>query len=216
MRFIPARAGNSLRVPSTYGGKAVHPRACGELPLRRVVVMAPGGSSPRVRGTRLRFPRRYQSRRFIPARAGNSFAHEQGMAPQTVHPRACGELLVEMTMTLPPGGSSPRVRGTLIAPAGKSERDRFIPARAGNSARAPVRDGRHAVHPRACGELNCHATPDPIVNGSSPRVRGTPSPGVRGEQLRRFIPARAGNSPTACLATGGPAVHPRACGELFR
>ena len=50
------------------------------------------GSSPRVRGTpkitRLRLP----SRRFIPARAGNSSLRTHHESPLAVHPRACGEL----------------------------------------------------------------------------------------------------------------------------
>ena len=210
----------------------VHPRACGEL------WHWPGTGSSSHR------------RRFIPARAGNSEHRAVSALPSTVHPRACGELYtlgssrrcvgfgssprVRGTPALKldaceylRDGSSPRVRGTRLpghvgSPCrSATSRERFIPARAGNS---PTR--------RWCG---CGASDD----GSSPRVRGTPvqtakwqsrpwcgsSPRVRGtpndrgsaDETRRFIPARAGNS-TDTAEFGGllQTVHPRACGELFR
>ena len=71
------------------------------------------------------------------------------------------------------------------------------------------------VHPRACGERcsvrsRCHP-----CFGSSPRLRGT-----RGRLLitpppERFIPAPAGNAPSAPLRPDHQSVHPRACGERF-
>ena len=96
-RFIPACAGNSpvpldarprlhVRfIPACAGNSRVHPaRGCGT------------GSSPRVRGTRLRPETSSGSRgRFIPACAGNS--HGCDARAQRVHADV---------------GSSPRVRGT--------------------------------------------------------------------------------------------------------
>ena len=55
-----------------------------------------------------------------------------------------------------------------------------------------------------------------IVNGSSPRVRGTVLMMVRRSVSLRFIPTCAGNSccsrSSVCLVT----VHPRVCGEQLR
>ena len=50
-------------------------------------------------------------------------------------------------------------------------------------------------------------------NGSSPRGRGTRDPGRRVERQHRFIPARAGNTPTSLQPSGHQTVHPRAGGE---
>ena len=69
------------------------------------------------------------------------------------------------------------------------------------------------VHPRACGEQGGR---DPLrhqCTGSSPRVRGTGRRGSQSPDGRRFIPARAGNSPSWRRKWLGRPVHPRACGE---
>ena len=94
LRFIPARAGNSL--PSYWGSSSepVHPRACGEL----LIVSSKGppsiGSSPRVRGTLDSFLEGTAEHRFIPARAGNSKESDGIAGSDSVHPRACGELKI--------------------------------------------------------------------------------------------------------------------------
>jgi len=53
------------------------------------------------------------------------------------------------------------------------------------------------VNPRVCGERTTTAQATVIMNGSSPRMRGTPLVNVnRGGDLR-FIPAHAGNATIA-------------------
>ena len=90
---------------------------------------------------------------------------------------------------------------------------RLIPARAGKTARSGARGRRRRAHPRACGENNGACMAAQSCQGSSPRVRGKPSPprGVR--PVRGLIPARAGK--TICGLHRGRAsgAHPRACGE---
>ena len=108
-------------------------------------------------------------------------------------------------------GSSPRVRGT---PQSYRERHggRFIPARAGNTAQEQVAATTGAVHPRACGE---HGRLWPHVQqraGSSPRVRGTRPAPLRGRIGRRFIPARAGNTPATRCRTMHSGSSPRVRG----
>ena len=51
IRFIPARAGNSIGAPVWYAFSSVHPRACGEQTCGFVCIRSCCGSSPRVRGT---------------------------------------------------------------------------------------------------------------------------------------------------------------------
>ena len=169
--------------------------------------------------------------RFIPARAGNAASARRSPSWLTVHPRACGERGIRARAvrlglrfiparagnalpSIPSGGSSPRVRGTLRlglrfipARAGNAAliflscaaSNRFIPARAGNAhllLGRPVPVALNAVHPRACGE----------------RIRTC---GYVLSPMSRFIPARAGNA-VACPAVTDVVrrpVHPRACGE---
>ena len=209
VRFIPACAGNSSARGTCSPRRPVHPRVCGEL-----------AEDARRRPLPLRF---------IPAVA-----------------------LRRMDSI----GSSPRVRGTRHGAADVEQELRFIPACAGNSVCAAKGAPSKPVHPRVCGELardgrrlgrdrrfipacagnSNHAYAEgTLLNGSSPRVRGTRSvrrpagpkrpvhPRVCGElpdELRRrgdderFIPACAGNSASTGSKKRRPAVHPRVCGEL--
>ena len=114
----------------------------------------------------------------------------------SVHPRACGEHQDVDYVHIDPAGSSPRVRGTQVPALRLRRHWRFIPARAGNTSSATVYAGTISVHPRACGEHVLDAMHGRIDRGSSPRVRGTPSPVPIRPLPYRFIPARAGN--TAC------------------
>ena len=114
---------------------------------------------------------------------------------------------------MPSNGSSPRGRGTPRPTDLDICWNRFIPARAGNTLCAFVRCRTRSVHPRAGGEHFYIEMIVPIVDGSSPRGRGTRLPRTLDAKLQRFIPARAGNTrwkrPRASCAT----VHPRAGGE---
>ena len=91
-------------------------------------------------------------------------------------------------------GSSPRLRGTLVAQRCRIT-VRFIPAPAGNTRMA-------AVAWR-------------IASGSSPRLRGTRRYRRCWPSLVRFIPAPAGNAGARRASATAP-VHPRACGEHVR
>ncbi len=71
-RFIPAGAGNASEEPHRGHGSPVHPRGCGERRAGAFRCRFPGGSSPRVRGTRIHDRHRRRRRRFIPAGAGNA------------------------------------------------------------------------------------------------------------------------------------------------
>ena len=55
------------------------------------------------------------------------------LTPASVHPRVCGELERNMTISFNKDGSSPRVWGTHKTEAGGYCPDRFIPACVGNS-----------------------------------------------------------------------------------
>ena len=152
--------------------------------------------------------------RIIPAHAGNSLPSVPAFGSHADHPRACGELPVTLNADPENGGSSPRMRGTLILQLLYKCCYRIIPAHAGNS-RIPSRwFTRTADHPRACGELLRPGMAPGWLAGSSPRMRGTPlATREQGSRLR-IIPAHAGNSSSRILRMSVSSDHPRACGEL--
>ena len=86
------------------------------------------------------------------------------------------------------------MRGTQSVGVHGSGRRRFIPACAGNSAALRPQRRSPPVHPRVCGELIITVNDESIGDGSSPRVRGTPTRRERSWLPARFIPACAGNS----------------------
>ena len=120
--------------------------------------------------------------RFIPAPAGNSFLESGTLRAAcfpTVHPRACGETdrrVASLMAQVGYYGSSPRLRGTVPVREVRPATGRFIPAPAGKQADWKILELRG------------------LMDGSSPRLRGTDVLQTHGRQA---------------LDT----VHPRACGE---
>ena len=212
-RFIPACAGNRKIRSAAVRLTSVHPRVCGE---QDSGLGAPGrrpGSSPRVRGTAFIQCAQYLLGRFIPACAGNRSARLDRGSCLPVHPRVCGEQADHCSQNVLPGGSSPRVRGTVCPREFLLPRRRFIPACAGNSFSCAIDLDVDPVHPRVCGEQP-HAEGFCLDRiGSSPRVRGTGPLGCVREDLVRFIPACAGNRFFQVILDRVQTVHPRVCGE---
>ncbi len=212
-RFIPASAGNTHRQAMTSRTTSVHPRVCGEHDKKRNPPVGNSGSSPRLRGTRVRPGQRDEIGRFIPASAGNTAASKTGRPSLAVHPRVCGEHRTASKAASIAAGSSPRLRGTRFFGRLMDHERRFIPASAGNT---PSRDGRPSqwtVHPRVCGEHVWRASGPFSPDGSSPRLRGTPANDVTSSTGYRFIPASAGNTLGETHRLFARSVHPRVCGE---
>ena len=97
-----------------------------------------------------------------------------------------------------------------------SEKDRFIPAYAGNAATNPNWRRSRTVHPRVCGERWHRCLMATAALGSSPRMRGTRISAPQRRAVRRFIPAYAGNARRCCPRRRRASVHPRVCGERRR
>ena len=150
------------------------------------------GSSPRVRGKRLRLDRLTLRTRIIPARAGQTTRCIIGWTSPTDHPRACGA----------------NEDGHLRAIQWK----RIIPARAGQTLSSSLSTGRRTDHPRACGANPLHLAPCDGLDGSSPRVRGKLDLVATLTRADRIIPARAGQTDTVRTIIYVVADHPRACG----
>ena len=111
-RFIPAGAGNTIRIASKYPAIPVHPRGRGEHVFERDDTSIWGGSSPRARGTHLSGKLADGIARFIPAGAGNTRPASHHRQETPVHPRGRGEHWGESGVSPVDDGSSPRARGT--------------------------------------------------------------------------------------------------------
>ena len=195
---------------------SVHPRARGERSLALAAAIPADGSSPRARGTGPEVAQRLVDGRFIPfipARAGNGLEEWMSISGIDLHPRARGERGVVLCTVRLAGGSSPRARGTDALAEGGRQIQRFIPARAGNGRPRGPRARTPSVHPRARGERMNFWASFKVSVGSSPRARGTDPVRIAAPQMRRFIPARAGNGVRPARAGPPAPVHPRARGE---
>ena len=192
--IIPAYAGNTFfrSFVDEWGGD--HPRVCGEHAYQDMSSGGVKGSSPRMRGTLPRDITELESCGIIPAYAGNTVFIADAGCPVLDHPRVCGEHLTNGVNGDGYRGSSPRMRGTLVAELPLHGLDGIIPAYAGNTLTCTSRRSRPRDHPRVCGE---HGYIPPLLlplPGSSPRMRGTPKREDARHRLPWIIPAYAGNT----------------------
>ncbi len=215
-RFIPACAGNSEEPPDQDHRLAVHPRVRGEQRFTALAISRLDGSSPRARGTVTTCRMGEAGIRFIPACAGNRPTTYKGPRWSAVHPRVRGEQSVSCLSFTAPFGSSPRARGTADRPMLDDLLERFIPACAGNRSGPPTSCLSPPVHPRVRGEQPAASTATHSPHGSSPRARGTDHAADHRGVGIRFIPACAGNRPSASPAPAPASVHPRVRGEQWR
>ena len=172
--IIPAHAGNTCDRLDNDIGHRDHPRACGEHPWITGVSDVSRGSSPRMRGTRVKVTQHGRGVGIIPAHAGNTPAQAASAGPAEDHPRACGEHDYAAGSDGKGLGSSPRMRGTLGPPQRVRRRQGIIPAHAGNTMKWHYFTVKDEDHPRACGEHFDCVFLGLGVQGSSPRMRGTP------------------------------------------
>ena len=194
--IIPALAGNIGVEAGAEHDAGDHPRACGEHWERRVDGVRATGSSPRLRGTFVAQLDGHAHRGIIPALAGNI----SGRRRPATHGR----------------GSSPRLRGTYPIRAGRRAHMGIIPALAGNICASRSFALARSDHPRACGEHEFLVLFGELLEGSSPRLRGTYHRLENRRQQHGIIPALAGNinNPTRLKTLSWD--HPRACGEHCR
>ena len=111
--IIPAHAGLTHDHAERHGRSRDHPRACGAHILGTLSVLKLMGSSPRMRGSPA-FPwGNTVCRRIIPAHAGLTYRCQRCESMSRDHPRACGAHFLFSSRAYAPGGSSPRMRGSL-------------------------------------------------------------------------------------------------------
>ena len=150
--LIPAHAGKTNVLVLKLSNRGAHPRACGENCQAKRAPTDQSGSSPRMRGKRVKSSRALRASGLIPAHAGKTNSWAWAAAPMTAHPRACGENNVYGGGSKDDDGSSPRMRGKLKPTKARAKKVRLIPAHAGKTSADYSRCRRHQAHPRACGE----------------------------------------------------------------
>ena len=152
--IIPACAGNTSAQLCADIARRDHPRVCGEHPAVIAALNVEAGSSPRVRGTRLLGIGTGVGAGIIPACAGNTRDFWRKCSDVGDHPRVCGE--------------------HRRWPCADGRRPGIIPACAGNTRECSVFPSMPRDHPRVCGEHAQDGSNRTVIEGSSPRVRGTP------------------------------------------
>ena len=131
------------------------------------------------------------------------------------HPRVGGENHNQGNLNSFRPGSSPRGRGKLESWGGFRPDRRLIPAWAGKTHVADVREVCSGAHPRVGGE-NGRRVPARIgVGGSSPRGRGKLRSVSRQAHAMRLIPAWAGKTWERCGLHIYHVAHPRVGGENY-
>ena len=158
------------------------------------------GSSPRMRGTHMSSCVHRVHAGIIPAYAGNTGFSCNCFPQCRDHPRVCGEHNGVRSHVEKPEGSSPRMRGTPGGIACTGFGHGIIPAYAGNTGLTRIIAFTHGDHPRVCGEHACARSYVQFMQGSSPRMRGTPVQLTTTDGTTGIIPAYAGN-------TQRPTVH---------
>ena len=125
----------------------------------------------------------------------------------------CGEHWFLTCGALDDGGSSPRVRGTLLDGIPFFQLFGIIPACAGNTCVCVVLYIGLGDHPRVCGEHSISLFCTILELGSSPRVRGTRAAPRATYLMTGIIPACAGNTGSHASELVDSGDHPRVCGE---
>ena len=170
------------------------------------------GLSPRVRGNP-GAPRRTRSQtRSIPACAGEPPPCPLWRPLCRVYPRVCGGTRAPRTISRMRAGLSPRVRGNRRGVAGVGHVIGSIPACAGEPTAGTSSGMTPRVYPRVCGGTRPREAMNLVRAGLSPRVRGNPRDGPRGEPGHGSIPACAGEPSSRMWRRWGAWVYPRVCG----
>ena len=171
--IIPAHAGLTYRNTLLQAHGRDHPRACGAHTQEQKRGLGFKGSSPRMRGSPLFSQFMQNIFGIIPAHAGLTPSVETPECIVWDHPRACGAHSNPCSMIATVMGSSPRMRGSLVALRVLRVEVGIIPAHAGLTRTVLSSGPSTGDHPRACGAHQFFPRTRESVQGSSPRMRGS-------------------------------------------
>ena len=128
------------------------------------------------------------------------------------HPRSCGAHPPAAINITGNSGSSPRMRGSLVALIRRRFCTGIISAHAGLTAVPCACRRLHKDHPRACGAHIPLRIAIRDIAGSSPRMRGSHLQGLFTIRHVGIIPAHAGLTPFTESDLPKLRDHPRVCG----
>ena len=154
-----------------------------------------------------------ETRRFIPAGAGNTRNRQLSGWLLQVYPRWRGEHLFHHRTVNVGAGLSPLARGTRRGATGTRDARRFIPAGAGNTTGPATATRSKPVYPRWRGEHSGALRRGCPACGLSPLARGTLWKMACRLVICRFIPAGAGNTRENLVSWLITVVYPRWRGE---
>ena len=172
-RFIPAGAGNTTTLFSSWGLIAVHPCGRREHHFFDICSYYCTGSSLRAQGTLAIHLMGFFNDRFIPAGAGNTDEYNHCCHQLSVHPCGRREHVLKINTHHSFSGSSLRAQGTQGSRVEKRAMMRFIPAGAGNTGDRYLNGGRSPVHPCGRREHTEVVVYGLAFGGSSLRAQGT-------------------------------------------
>ena len=110
-------------------------------------------------------------------------------------------------------GSSPHTRGAQLSGLQHLLHERIIPAYAGSTAFARLREAVDEDHPRIRGEHGSSSATIIWSTGSSPHTRGAPGTSDSQRWPARIIPAYAGSTWRGGRRSARRTDHPRIRGE---
>ncbi len=178
--IIPAGAGLTPARYSRFSDIRDHPRGCGAHAESRAVKPVKSGSSPRVRGSHFMRDLPAEQAGIIPAGAGLTHCYRHVHCRIRDHPRGCGAHAESRAVKPVKSGSSPRVRGSHFMRDLPAEQAGIIPAGAGLTRAQMSPACFSGDHPRGCGAHVPRQLWPLLLLGSSPRVRGSLYPCLRG------------------------------------
>ena len=151
--------------------------------------------------------------RIIPADAGSTPECRPNASTRPDHPRRCGEHMFCSCIMVPVPGSSPQMRGALIADGFPGRQFGIIPADAGSTCAILSSLCIPWDHPRRCGEHSVMRVTSKGVTGSSPQMRGALRAVRHEPDDDGIIPADAGSTTGSARGQRAAWDHPRRCGE---
>ena len=173
------------------------------------------GSSPLSRGILHEVINHADPGGIIPALAGNTDRFEFSQSLRADHPRSRGEYSAARPSFPCNYGSSPLSRGIHSSRLLRQNYRRIIPALAGNTSLCIMLHRLSTDHPRSRGEYLGQHVNNMNAGGSSPLSRGIRLGYLVVPNIRRIIPALAGNTNTCPSGRGACKDHPRSRGEYF-
>ena len=132
----------------------------------------------------------------------------------SVHPHACGEIVIACRHAGKAHGTSPRLWGDLKGLLVNVGTARYIPTLVGRFPVVEQRKSFRPVHPHACGEISIAVARSLLRGGTSPRLWGDWAIHHLLRWFHRYIPTLVGRFVSANHNNYFNTVHPHACGEI--